>query len=257
MSRAASGTSWGPAQRERERELIALMGTLPPDDPGRAAARDEVVTMHMALVHHLARRYRERGESYDDLVQVGTIGLIKAVDRFEPERGLEFSTYATPLILGEIKRHFRDRTWSVRMPRRLQEVSARVTQAADELTAELDRSPTVGEIAERIGCTSEEVLEGLEARRAYAADSLDSDADENPGTAARIGLEDADLAAVEDREAVRALLESLPEREREIVILRFYQNLSQSQIADRVGVSQMHVSRLLAKSLATMRESLA
>lgn len=257
MSRAESGTSWGPAQRERERVLLAQFAQCDPDDPDRSAVRDELVTMHLPLVYHIARRYRDRGESLDDLAQVGTVGLIKAVDRFDITRGLEFSTYATPLILGEIKRHFRDRSWSVRMPRRLQELSAKVTQAADVLTAEHDRSPTVAEIATHIGCTLDEVLEGLEARQAFAADSLDVDRDDEHGYSPSIGTLDPELTAVEDREAVRTLLDQLPDREREIVMLRFYQNLSQSQIAEQVGVSQMHVSRLLAKSLARMRENLA
>jgi len=217
--------------------------------------------MHLPLVRHLARRYRDRGESLDDLVQVGTVGLINSVDRFDRSRGVELSTYATPNILGEIRRHFRDRTWSLRVPRRLQELQAQVTTRGEELTRVLHRSPTVRELAESLGVGDEEVLEALEARHAYATSSLDAGSDDDAEgatpLAARIGTVDPEFERVEYREALRPLLESLPERERRIILLRFFHNMSQTQIAEELDISQMHVSRLLGRALARLREGLA
>lgn len=256
MTTAPSGSSWTPQKRARERELLDELAGLDALDPRREDVRDELVTMHLPLVRHIARKYRDRGEDLEDLVQVGTMGLIKAVDRFEVDRGLEFSTYATPLILGEVRRHFRDRSWSVRMPRRLQERSAQVASATEALTNELGRSPTVAEIAERLECSSDDVLEALEARQAFTADSLDADPEEASRFATAVGSEDPYLQAVEDRAAVSALLDTLPERERQIVELRFFREMSQSQIAAEMGMSQMHVSRLLGRSLALLREQL-
>lgn len=214
--------------------------------------------MHLPLVEHLARRFRDRGESHDDLVQVGTIGLIKAVDRFDPERGVEFSTYATPTIVGEIKRHFRDRGWAIRVPRRLQEMRLALTRATAELTQSTGRSPTVRELAAHLGVSEDEVLEGLESAQAYATASLDSGSDDPdaPALADTLGADDAALEGVEYRESLRPLLAALPERERRIIVLRFFRNMTQSQIAEEVGISQMHVSRLLARSLAQLRTGL-
>ena len=257
MTNPQAGSTWGPQQRERERELLTRLHELPADDSRIIAVRDELVTMHLPLVRHIARRYGERGEPFDDLVQVGTVGLIHAVDRFDLERGVEFSTYATPLILGEIKRHFRDRTWAVRMPRRLQELSASTTAATDALTLELGRSPTIREVAERSGCSVDDVLQAREARQALAADSIDAGDADDLGTVATLGMDDVDLEAVVNREAVRALLQRLPDREREVVILRFFKQLSQSQIAEQLGVSQMQVSRILARSLAHLRDDMS
>jgi RNA polymerase sigma-B factor len=252
---------WGAEQRRRERELLGQLAALPGADPRRAAVRDELVTMHLPLVQHLARRYRDRGESLEDLVQVGTVGLIKAVDRFDISKGTEFSTFATPTILGEIKRHFRDRTWAMHVPRRLQELQAQVTERSDVLARELGRSPTVRELAESLGCGEDEILDALEARHAYATASLDAGGDEDGDRpsplAERLGSEDPAFEAIEDRETLRPLLEALPERERRIVMLRFFRNLSQTQIAEEMGISQMHVSRLLARSLAQLRSGLA
>ncbi len=248
-------------QRQHERDLLHELATLPTGDPRRGPLRDELVANHLPLVRHLARRYRERGEPLEDLVQVGTVGLISAIDRFDPSRGVELSTFATPTILGEIRRHFRDRSWAVHVPRRLQELQGRVTAAADDLSATLHRSPTVRELAEALGVTEEEILEALEARHAYSADSLDIEPDEDSGRAAAValavGAEDPALAAVEDREALRPLLAALPERERQIITLRFFRNMSQSQIAQELGMSQMHVSRLLARTLGQLRAGLA
>jgi RNA polymerase sigma-B factor len=228
-------------------------------DDARTEARDQLVRLHLPLVEHLARRFAGRGEPYDDLVQVGTIGLIKAVDRFDSERGVEFSTYATPTIVGEIKRHFRDRGWAIRVPRRLQELRLSLTTATAELSQELGRSPTVPELAERIGVSDEEILEGLESAMAYATLSLDApdgSGDHPPSLADGLGEYDEALELVEDRETLKPLLELLDERSRRIVGLRFFRGMTQSQIAAEVGISQMHVSRLLSRALETLREGL-
>jgi RNA polymerase sigma-B factor len=253
-----SASSWGPKQRERERELLRDLSDLPDDDPRRADVRDELVTMHLPLVQHLARRYQGRGETLDDLVQVGTVGLIQAVDRFDVTRGTEFSTFATPTILGEIRRHFRDRTWAVRVPRGLQELQARVTTTAEALTADLHRAPTVRELAEALDVPMDDVLAALEARHAYSTDSIDADPDdEGSALSGRIGEIDPAFDAIEEREALRPLLAALPARDQRIIALRFGQNMSQTQIAEELGISQMQVSRLLARSLADLRAGLA
>jgi RNA polymerase sigma-B factor len=219
--------------------------------------RDELVTMHLPLVQHLARRYRDRGESLDDLVLVGTVGLIKAVDGFDVSRGVEFSTYATPTILGEIKRHFRDRAWAVRVPRRLQELQSRVTRSTEELTRTLHRAPTVRELAAALDVTEDDVLDAIEARHAYATDSIDDGGDDGASPmATRMGFDDPAFEAIEDRESLRPLLEQLTERERQIILLRFFHSMSQTQIAEELGISQMHVSRLLARSLAQLRSGM-
>ena len=254
------GTSRAAARRERERRLLLEYSRLDPDDPRHAEVRDELVTMHLPLVQHLARRYRDRGESLDDLVQVGTIGLIKAVDRFDVDKGVEFSTYAAPTILGEIKRHFRDRAWAIRVPRRLQELQAQVTATSDELTRTLHRAPTVRELAASLDVSEEEILDAIEARHAYAAGSIDvAPGDGETGStplADRLSFDESGFDAIDDRESLRPLLEQLPERERRIIFLRFFRNMSQTQIADELGISQMHVSRLLARSLTSLREGL-
>lgn len=247
---------WGEAQRAREREVLDELYDLPQDDPRRQSLRDELVTMHLPLVNHLARRFRDRGESHDDLVQVGTIGLIKAVDRFDTSRGVEFSTYATPTVIGEIKRHFRDKGWSVRVPRRLQELRISISRATADLSQEHGRSPTVREIAARIGTSEDEVLEGLEAAQSYSTLSLDgagSGDEDSVALVDTLGSDDSALEHVEYRATLRPLLATLPDRERQIVMLRFFHNKTQSEIAEEVGVSQMHVSRLLVKALGTLR----
>lgn len=255
---APSTSLSGAERRRRERELLAELADLVPGDPRRAVVRDELVTMHLPLVQHLARRYRDRGESVDDLVQVGTVGLIHAVDRFDVSRDVEFSTYATPTILGEIKRHFRDRTWAVRVPRRMQELQARVTARSDELTRTLERSPTVRELAVSLGVSEDDILDAIEARHAYATDTIDEGDDEvGSAVTARLGFDDPAFEAIDDRETLRPLLEQLPERERRIILLRFFHHMSQSQIAEELGMSQMHVSRLLARSLAQLRSGMA
>jgi RNA polymerase sigma-B factor len=241
--------------RQEARALFRRLAELP-DCPERDRARAKLVEKHLPLVRYFARRYAGRGEPLDDLLQAGSLGLVKAVDRFDPSRGLEFSTYASPTILGEIRRHFRDRTWAVHVHRHLQEVTTEVTRLADVLTQELNRAPSVAELAARSGYTEEEVLEALDCAAAYTADSLDAPADGDRTLGDRVGGEDPSLAEVELHESLGPALATLPERERRILQLRFYGNQTQSQIAAQLGISQMHVSRLLARTLAQLREQL-
>ncbi|MEU7553632.1 RNA polymerase sigma factor SigF [Streptomyces sp. NPDC044571] len=247
-----------PRDRSGARALFVELRALPDGSPEKAELRNRLVRMHLPLVEHLARRFRNRGEPLDDLTQVATIGLIKSVDRFDPDRGVEFSTYATPTVVGEIKRHFRDKGWAVRVPRRLQELRLSLTTATAELSQQHGRSPTVHELAERLGISEEEVLEGLESANAYSTLSLDvpDTDDESPAVADTLGAEDEALEGVEYRESLKPLLEGLPPREKRILLLRFFGNMTQSQIAQEVGISQMHVSRLLARTLAQLREKL-
>jgi RNA polymerase sigma-B factor len=255
---AKAKTGWSSRDRAVERELLRKLSELSPDDPRRRDLRDDIVTMHLPLVEHLARRFRDRGEPHEDLVQVGTIGLIKAVDRFDLERGVEFSTFATPTIVGEIKRHFRDRGWAIRVPRRLQELRLQLNRANAELSQELGRYPTVAELAANLRISEDEVLEGLESAQAYATSTLDGgdEEDDSSSLGATLGSIDEALEGVENRETLRPLLAALPEREQRILMLRFFENKTQSQIAEEVGLSQMHVSRLLNKTLSTLREQM-
>ncbi|MGH9022878.1 MAG: RNA polymerase sigma factor SigF [Acidimicrobiia bacterium] len=219
--------------------------------------REQLVHRHLGLAEFLARRFRNRGEASEDLVQVALYGLLKAVDRFDPSRGLEFSTFATPTIVGELKRHFRDRSWSVRVPRRLQELHLGFAGLVSDLTQELGRSPTMTEIAERAGASEEEVLEAMEAGKAYRSASLDAPAtreDSDSGSQFQLGEEDQALEGAEHRLFLSPLVATLPKREQMIVNLRFFHEMTQSQIAELLGISQMHVSRLLTRSLARLRE---
>jgi len=247
------------ATRARSAELFAALGAaLGP--VARQRAREDLVHLHLPLVHHCARRFRNRGEPFDDLVQVGTIGLLKSIDRFETERGVEFSTYATPTIIGEIKRYFRDKGWAIRVPRRLQELRMQITSATAELTQSLGRSPTARELAAAIGCSVEEIVEGLESSNAYATLSLDATDDHEDGGASMldaIGVADDNLEHVEIRESLKPLLDGLEPREKRILLLRFFRNMTQSQIAEEIGISQMHVSRLLTRTLAQLRMSMS
>jgi RNA polymerase sigma-B factor len=246
-------------ERTRARELFAEFAAEPENSERRRELRDLLVEMHLPLVEYLARRFRNRGEPLDDLVQVATIGLIKSVDRFDLERGVEFSTYATPTIVGEIKRHFRDKGWAIRVPRRLQELKLSLTKATSELSQRLGRSPTIAELAQHLGMSEEEVLEGLESANAYSAVSLDapdSGDEDAPAVADSLGVMDDALEGVEYRESLKPLVERLPPREKKILMLRFFGNMTQSQIAAELGISQMHVSRLLARTLAQLRQGL-
>ncbi len=247
------------AMRARSADLFAQLGDESSTEAERSHYRDELVHLHLPLVEHFARRFLNRGEPFDDLLQVGTIGLIKAIDRFDNDRGVEFSTYATPTIVGEIKRHFRDRGWAIRVPRRLQELRLSITTATADLTQQLGRSPTVSELAGRIGVSEEEIIEGLESSNAYSTLSLDApDSSEDSALSMIdvIGGDDESLEHVENRETIKPLLEALDPREKHILTLRFFRGMTQSQIAAEIGISQMHVSRLLARTLARLRESL-
>lgn len=229
------------------------------DDAERLKHRERLVSQHIGLVEFLARRFRNRGEPVEDLIQVGTIGLLKAIDRFDLDREVEFSTYATPTIVGELKRHFRDKGWAVRVPRRLQELHLELTKTVGNLGHDLGQSPTVEEIAKSAGITEEEVLEGLEIAQAYNFTSLDAPIDSEDGStsfADQLGGEDEQLENLEYRAALAPEMAKLPERERKIVYLRFFKGLTQSEIASRLGISQMHVSRLLTRTLAQLREAL-
>ena len=220
--------------------------------------REELVGIHLPLVEYLARRFRNRGEPLEDLIQVGTIGLLKAIDRFDLQREVEFSTYATPTIVGELKRHFRDKGWAVRVPRRLQELNLSLNKVVAELSQEIGRSPTISEIAAKVRLSEEEVLEGLDTSNAYAVISLDATAggEDAPTVSEHIGSEDESLEALEYRAALGPLIAELPERERRILYLRFFRGMTQSQIAARLGISQMHVSRLLNRTLGVLRAGL-
>ena len=220
------------------------------------ALRAALIERHLPLVTFMARKFADRGEPLDDLIQVGTIGLIKAIDRFEISKGFEFSTFATPTIVGEIKRHFRDKTWAVRVPRRLQELGASVTKATTELTQKLDRSPTPKEIAKHLGITVDDVAEALESNAAYSTVSLDVTSETSTSIGETFGALDEALEGVEYRESLKPLLAQLDDREKRILQMRFFDNLSQSQIATELGISQMHVSRILNKVLTHLRAGL-
>ena len=221
--------------------------------------RDEIVASQVGLAEYLARRFKNRGEPIEDLIQVALLGLLKAVERFDPGRGLEFSTFATPTIVGELKRHFRDKGWAVRVPRRVQELHLRMGTVVNGLSQELGRSPTIPEIAARAEVSVDEVLEAMEAGRAYRFCSIDAPAGEDEDrvaspAAAQLGEDDTGLEEVEQRMLLSPLIASLPKREQMIIHLRFFRGMTQSEIASRLGISQMHVSRLLARSLAQLRD---
>ncbi|WP_229070207.1 RNA polymerase sigma factor SigF [Actinoplanes sp. DH11] len=241
-------------------ELITAMAALPAGHPSRPGLRDRAIEAWMPLARHLAQRYAGRGEPFDDLQQVAVMGLIKAVDRFDADRGVEFAGFAIPTIVGELKRHFRDRTWSIRVPRRLQELRLAITGANNDLAHTLGRSPTVADIATHLGVTEEEVLEGLEGARAYNATSLStptsSDAGSSTTLADTLGEQDTGFELAELRVSLGSALAGLDDREQKIISLRFYGNLTQTEIAEQIGVSQMHVSRLLARALVKLRRQI-
>ena len=226
---------------------------------GDRALRNRLVEEHIGFADFLARRFANRGEPIDDLRQVALVGLVKAVERFDPERGVTFTSFAVPTITGEIKRHFRDRTWSVRVPRNLQELTLEIERARNDLGHELGRSPTVSEIATHLGATDEDVLEGLEAATMYRSGSLDAPVPGGEGRTLgdRIPALVDEQAEAENRTLVGQLLSGLPVRERRIVYLRYFEGLTQNEIADRMGISQMHASRLLAKSLDQLARAVA
>jgi RNA polymerase sigma-B factor len=227
---------------------------------GDLAAREQLIEQYMSLVRSLARRYSYRGEQLEDLVQIGAIGLIKAIDRFDLDRGVELTTYATPNIIGEIKRHFRDKGWSVRVPRGLQELNVQLSRLVEQLTVQLGRSPTIAELAKAAGAQEEEVLEALESGRAYSSLSLSAggggDGEEDLDPLESIGTEEHQYEVSEDRAVLAPGFKALDERERRILQLRFFEGLTQSQIAQHVGISQMHVSRLIRRSLEKIRDAI-
>lgn len=252
--RDASGPAAGNAEYAHLAPLFAELSSLCDGDPERVRVREDLVTGHLPVVRHIARRFAGRGEPVDDLEQAGTVGLINAVDRFDPGRGVDFLSYAVPTITGEVRRHFRDRTWAMRVPRRLKELQSAIDAGVAGLVQELGRAPRPSEVADRLGMTTAEIIEGLAARQVYRSASLDelvAGSDATLGEA--VGVADAELEKVDYRQVLAPLLDELPHRERTIVVLRFFANMTQTRIADEVGISQMHVSRLLAGTLARLR----
>ena len=244
--------------RSQDRELLEQLSLLEVGSDEHTRLRDVLIERNLPLVQFLARKFMDRGEPLDDLVQVGTIGLIKAIDRFDASKGFEFSTYASPTIVGEIKRHFRDKTWAVRVPRRLQELGAAVEKSRGELSHSLGRAPTPAEIAQAIGVSLDDVIEAMESQSAYSTVSLDGSAHEDAQTLGdSIGHLDEALESIDDRESLKPLLALLDDRAKQILAMRFFDNMSQSAIAEELGLSQMHVSRILAKTLATLRAGMA
>lgn len=229
-------------------------------EEGDVEAREKLVMSHMNLVRFLANKFKNRGEPLDDLIQVGYLGLLKAIDRFDPSRGLEFTTYATPTIMGEIKRHFRDKGWSVRVSRRLQELSAKVNQATDVLTTELQRSPKIEEIAEYLDASVDEVLEAMESSSAYSSVPLEgtgnNDNDDAPSVLDRYATEDSALNFTDDRLIIEEALKGFSPREREVIDLRFLQGMTQIEIAEQLGISQVQVSRLLRRTLKKIQDKI-
>jgi len=245
--------------RTLSRSLFLRLAALGENSPERGYVRDTLIELNLPLVRYAAARFRSRNEPMEDIVQVGTIGLIKAIDRFDCERGVEFPTFAMPTVVGEIKRFFRDTSWSVRVPRRLQELRLDLAKAGDELAQKLDRAPTVAELAERLELTKDEVVEGMAASNAYTASSLDAQPEEDDAEGAladRIGYEDHGLEGIEYVESLKPLIAELPSRDRQILSLRFVANMTQSEIGDELGISQMHVSRLLSRTLVKLRKGL-
>ena len=258
-TKASGRTSGGSGKtawdKERTRELFRRY-----KEDGDMEAREQLVMSHMNLVRFLANKFKNRGEPIEDLMQVGYLGLLKAIDRFDPDRGLEFTTFATPTIMGEIKRYFRDKGWSVRVPRRLQELSAKVNKATDTLTAELQRSPTVEEIAEYLGESVDDVLEAMESSSAYNSVPLEApvggDSDDAPTVIDRYANVDDDLAFTDDRIILEDAIEELSPREREVLELRYKEGMTQTQIAEKLGISQVQVSRLLRRTLKKLQDKI-
>jgi RNA polymerase sigma-B factor len=256
-----------PARKVRHTALAPLQARLSGAESERLfreyfvtrdpALRERLVNAHLGLAASLASRFASRQESHDDLHQAALLGLLHAVDRFDPTKGVQFTTFAWATISGELKRHFRDRTWGVRVPRRVQELYLVTAEAMDALTNTLGRSPTIAEVAERIGASEEDVVEALEARTAYRLASIDSPvsggAADSDDAGMQLGSVDPGFGVVEERSVLAGLVNQLPVREREIIHLRFNEELTQAEIAARIGVSQMHVSRLLSTSLAKLR----
>lgn len=241
--------------KDRTRELFRRY-----KEEGDEEAREQLIVSHVNLVRYIAAKFKNRGEPLDDLIQVGTIGLIKAIDRFDPSRGLEFTTYATPTIMGEIKRHFRDKGWTIRVPRRLQELSAKVNTVTDELTAELQRSPSIDEIAARLGTTPDEVLEAMESSSAYSSVPLEgqggTEEDDAPAVIDRYASVDNDLEASDDRMILEDVISEFPEADQQAIRMRYLDGMTQVEIAKKLGISQVQVSRMLRRALRRIQEKI-
>ena len=253
LRRASKGKpAW---DKERTRELFRRY-----KEEGDEEAREQLIVSHVNLVRYIAAKFKNRGEPLDDLIQVGTIGLIKAIDRFDPSRGLEFTTYATPTIMGEIKRHFRDKGWTIRVPRRLQELSAKVNSATDELTARLQRSPSIEEVAEYLDTTADEVLEAMESSSAYSSVPLEAQGgnedDDAPSVIDRYASVDGDLEASDDRIVLEEVIGEFPEADQQAIRMRFIDGMTQVEIAKRLGISQVQVSRMLRRVLRRIQDKI-
>jgi RNA polymerase sigma-B factor len=262
--RAAHGTETHAENQTMADPLFAVLvryANLPPDDPERARLRGQLVTGYQPLAQRIAGRFAHRGEPLEDLVQVATIGLINAIDRYDPELGDSFYSFAVPTIRGEVRRYFRDRGWSMRVSRRLKELHLTLNHTVAELSQRLGRPPRPSEIAHHLDLPIDEIMEGLRAGEVYRASSLDTalsprHGEDSATLADQLGTLDPQLELIEDHHALRPLLHQLPERERGILMLRFYGNMTQTEIAEHIGISQMHVSRLLSHTLARLREQL-
>ena len=253
LRRASKGKpAW---DKERTRELFRRY-----KEEGDEEAREQLIVSHVNLVRYIAAKFKNRGEPLDDLIQVGTIGLIKAIDRFDPSRGLEFTTYATPTIMGEIKRHFRDKGWTIRVPRRLQELSAKVNSATDELTARLQRSPSIEEVAEYLDTTADEVLEAMESSSAYSSVPLEAQGgnedDDAPSVIDRYASVDGDLEASDDRMVLEGVIGEFPEADQQAIRMRFIDGMTQVEIAKRLGISPVQVSRMLRRALRRIQDKI-
>jgi RNA polymerase sigma-B factor len=248
----------GDLEYQHLQPLLATYATTEPHDPTRERLREQLVTGYLPVTRSLARRYAGRGEPLDDLEQVGCIGLMRAIERFDPDRGYHFLAFAVPTITGEIRRHFRDRTWAMRVPRRLKELQGLINTVVAELSAQRGRAPRPSEIAAHLQISTEEVAEALHAAHAYRPNSLDGSrpgAPEGVSVADTVGAPDPRLELFTDTHSLASALAELPERERSIVIMRFYQDMTQTQIAERIGLSQMHISRILAATLSSLRKA--
>ncbi|WP_203338396.1 SigB/SigF/SigG family RNA polymerase sigma factor [Nocardioides limicola] len=243
------------SDRERVQALVAALPAAV-DESERLALRNEIVELSMPLVRHCAGQFSGRGEPMEDLIQVGVLALIQAVDRYDAGHGAAFSTYAVPTVLGELKKHFRDKGWAVRVPRRLQELREQISRSRSELSLALGRSPTPAELAAAVGVSVEEILEGLESAQAYRSQSLHGADDDEPGLDQTLPSDADDYDLVELRESIKPLLKKLPAREKQVLLLRFFGNRSQREIAEEIGVSQMHVSRVLTRTLESLRAEL-
>jgi RNA polymerase sigma-B factor len=254
----AASSDWA-TRRNEVNQLIAELRQQPPGSPEAASLRERLTELHLPLVSYLARRFVNRNIPIDDLLQVGAIGLIKAIDRFDPEHGVEFASYAAPTILGEIRRHFRDTGWLLHVPRRAQELQSTITRARSELSQQLRRAPTVAELAEHTGVAEDLIVEALDVAHGYSGVPMEvlTDPDQGGSGMGVLAMTDAGLDNVEMRAMLRPALQSLSEREQVVLMLRFVAGKTQTEIAELVGVSQMQVSRLISRSLSELRDRLS